>query len=136
MDKVEGPRSARQGAYRSAGRGAATSQTLPCSFPKISSQSRKSGPVWAEGEGDVLKAKVALAAARTASLLSSIPASELQLPRWQAGYDQGTALRQGIPGNLASRGVLQPSTLPKEAGVERNLGVSDQAEGRGGDACP
>ena len=66
----------------------------------------------------------------TASLLSSIPASELQLPRRQAGYDHGTALRQGIPGDPASRGVLQPSALSKEAGVERNLRASAQTQGR------
>ena len=88
------------------------------------------------GEQDVLKEKGALAAVRAASILSFIPTPELQLPRRQSGYDQGTALWQGVPGNLASRGVLQPPTLPKEAGVERNLRVSDQAEGRGGVACP
>ena len=66
--------------------------------------------LWA-GEGDVLKGKVALAAAREASLLSSIPAPIHQLPKWKSGYDWDMALWWGNAWPFGLKGVSQPPSV-------------------------
>ena len=104
------------------------------SLPKIFSPSRQSRPVQAEGDGNVLMAKVALAATRAASLLPSIPVQELQLPWQQSRCDCGLALWRGSPGDPACRGVFQTSILKKA--VWRETRASTQTEGPHGAACP
>lgn len=77
--------------------------------------------------------RVALAAARAASLPSSTPTLELQLPRQQCEYNPGTALWDPNPASIE---VLNPSTVPEESGVEKNLRAPDQAEGPYRTDCP
>ena len=76
MDYIEGAQGTCRQTYQSAGNSVTTSQCFLLAQNIFS----KSRPVQAEGEGNVLMAKVALAAARAASLLPSIPVQELQLP--------------------------------------------------------
>ena len=106
----QGASSAHQGTYPDAGRGVTTSQILLFSFPKWFLRVGVLGQC-GHREREVLKAKVALATAAGGGvfLSPSTPALEFQLLRWQAWYDQGTALQRGY---LAIRPLGASSNSP------------------------
>ena len=120
----QGASSAHQGTYPDAG--------IPDPaflLPKMISQSRSFGPVWAQrergpqGQGGLGNGcgGGGLSLPFHASL--GVPAAEMASLIWP-----GHGSTAGIPSDPASGGILQLSTLPKAAGVERNPIVSDQAQ--------
>ena len=93
--------------------------------------------MWA-GEEDVLKGKVALAAAREASFLSSIPAPYTNYQNGSLDMIGTWPCGGGMPGHLASRGDSQPPfpphpppRPPQEAGLEKNSVQSSLAAPQG-----